>query len=326
MQDKLYAAIDLGGTKIYAVLAENCGRILSSVRYDTQADEGPEAILEQMATSVREVLAQAGAGPDRLSAVGVCLAGFLDWQRRFLIQSPNIHGLEQFRVEERLSQKLRVPVLAENDANAAALGEALCGAAQGSQDVLYLTVSTGIGAGLVLGGQIYRGTRGFAGEAGHMVVKPDGFLCGCGRHGCLETVSSGTAIARMANEALQSGKAALLRELARQQGGMVSAATVFRAARDGDETAQEIISEAIYYLGIALVNLVNVLNPEIVVIGGGVSAAGEELFVPLEKAIQNYAVPPAAASVTLRQATLGVEAGVRGMLCLLAEAENGRDG
>ncbi|MBS3900573.1 MAG: ROK family protein [Dethiobacter sp.] len=326
MQEKLYAAVDLGGTKIYAVLAENCGRILSSVRYDTQLDQGPEGILEQMAISVREVLAQAGAGSDRLSAVGVCLAGFFDWQRRVLIHSPNIPGLDQIRMEERLSEKLRVPVLAENDANAAAIGEARCGAAAGSQDVLYITVSTGIGAGLVLGGQIYRGTRGFAGEAGHMVVKPDGFLCGCGRRGCLETVASGTAIARAANEVLQSGKATLLRELSRQQGGTVNTATVFRAARDGDKPAQEIISAAIYYLGIALVNLVNMLNPEIVVIGGGVSAAGEDLFVPLEKAIQNFAIPPAAASVTLKQAILGVEAGVTGMLCLLTEAERIREG
>lgn len=322
MQDKLYAAVDLGGTKIYAVLAENCGRILSSVRYDTLVHEGPETVLEQIAASIRDVLTQAGAKPDRLSAVGVCLAGFFDWQKRLLVHSPNIPGWDQISVEERLFQKLRVPVLAENDANAAALGEARCGAAQGSKDVLFITVSTGIGAGLVLGGQIYRGTRGFAGEVGHMVVKPDGLLCGCGRHGCLETLSSGTAIARAANETIQSGKASLLQELARQQGGRVDTASVFRAARDGDQAAQEIISEAISYLGIALVNLVNVLNPEIVVIGGGVSAAGEELFIPLEKTIKNYAVPPAAASVTLKKAALGVKAGVIGMLCLMREGES----
>lgn len=322
MQEKLYAAVDLGGTKIYAVLAENSGRILSSIRYDTLVDEGPEAILGQMAVSVRELLSQAGARTNRLSAVGVCLAGFFDWQRRLLIHSPNIPGLDQIRVEERLSRKLFVPVLAENDANAAAIGEARRGAASGSQDVLYITVSTGIGAGLVLGGQIYRGSRGFAGEVGHMVVKSGGILCGCGRYGCLETVASGTAIARAANEALQNGTATLLRELAREQGGRVNAATVFSAARAGDKPAQEIISEAVYYLGIALVNLVNMLNPEVVVIGGGVSAAGDELFVPLEKAIRNYAILPAAASVTLKQATLGVEAGVKGMLCLLTEAES----
>lgn len=322
MQEKLYAAVDLGGTKIYAVLAENSGRILSSIRYDTLVDEGPEAILGQIAVSVRELLSQAGARTNRLSAVGVCLAGFFDWQRRLLIHSPNIPGLDQIRVEERLSRKLFVPVLAENDANAAAIGEARRGAASGSQDVLYITVSTGIGAGLVLGGQIYRGSRGFAGEVGHMVVKSGGILCGCGRYGCLETVASGTAIARAANEALQNGTATLLRELAREQGGRVNAATVFSAARAGDKPAQEIISEAVYYLGIALVNLVNMLNPEVVVIGGGVSAAGDELFVPLEKAIRNYAILPAAASVTLKQATLGVEAGVKGMLCLLTEAES----
>lgn len=321
MQEKLFAAVDLGGTKIYAVLAKQCGSILSSVRYDTLAEAGPESVLEQMTSSVNDVLTQAGALRHRLAAVGVCVAGFFDWQNRRLIHSPNIPGWEQILVEERLSQKLGVPVLAENDANAAALGEARRGAAQGSKDIIYLTVSTGIGAGLVLNGKIYRGTRGFAGEVGHMVLKPNGLLCGCGRHGCLETLASGTAIARAGNEAHLNGKAKLLQEIVRQQEGRLDTATVFRAAREGDPSAREIISEAISYLGIALVNLVNVLNPEIIVIGGGVSEAGEELFTPLAKSIRSCAVPPSAASVTLKKAVLGVEAGVRGMLCLLTEAE-----
>ena len=319
MQEKLYAAIDLGGTKIYTILADKNRQILTHTRLDTPAHEGPEKVMEQIALSVKTVLKQANANMAQLAAAGICLAGFFDWQKRILVSSPNIPDWHNIPVEERLTAILGIPVVAENDANAAALGEVRKGAGRGSQHAAFVTVSTGIGAGLILNGQIYRGGRGFAGEVGHMVVKSDGPLCGCGRRGCLETLASGTAIARTANEALQSGRDSILRDIAAKKGGEVTAPDVFTAARQGDETAQGILIAAIHYLGIGLVNLVNLLNPEVVIIGGGVSEAGNDLLVPLQNFIRDNAVPPAAASVVLQKAVLGVEAGVIGMLCLLAE-------
>jgi glucokinase len=209
-------------------------------------------------------------------------------------------------------------VIAENDANAQALGEARLGAGRGANDQIFITVSTGIGAGLIVGGSIYRGSKGFAGEAGHMVVKSDGPVCGCGRRGCLETVSSGTAIARAANSAVSDGKrTSLSATLARE--GKLAAPHVFQAAQLGDTVAKEILAEAIHYLGIGLVNLVNLLNPEMIIIGGGVAEAGEIFLNPLREMIAHNAIPPSAAVVTLKKAELGVEAGVTGMLCTLSD-------
>ncbi|MDW7650241.1 MAG: ROK family protein [Bacillota bacterium] len=324
MENKFYAATDVGGTKIYTVLADADGNIMEHIRLDTRATEGPDVIIGQIAESVREVLSRAGKETGTLTAAGVCAAGFFDWKKRVLVHSPNMPGWNNVPLEDKLSAQLGIPVLAENDANAAALGEACRGAGHGSRDVVFITVSTGIGAGLVLDGRIYRGTSGFAGEAGHMVVKPDGPLCGCGRYGCLETVASGTAIAKAATRIIKSGRRTQMAEMA--NGEEIKAPQVFAAARSGDKAAQDVLAEAIYYLGIGLVNLINLFNPEVLVIGGGVSQAGDDLFIPLRKIIQENAVPPAAASVTLRPAKLGVEAGVAGMLALLQQEKYRKEG
>jgi glucokinase len=322
MERKLLAATDLGGTKIYTVVAEKGGPVLARVRLDTRAQDGPAAVMEQIALSVEQAVFHAGADKGQLAAVGICLAGFFDWQSRLMIHSPNLEGWNGIAVEKRLSDRLGVPVLAENDANAAALGEARHGAGAGSRDLVFITVSTGIGAGLIQNGQLYRGTRGFAGEAGHMVIKPDGPLCGCGRRGCLETVASGTAIARLAREAIQAEKQTVLKQYAQP----VSASDVFAAARAGDAVATAILDEAMLYLGLGLVNLVNLLNPEVIVLGGGVAEAGEQLLAPLASIIARHAVAPAAQAVTLRKAALGVEAGVIGMLTLLEDFPGKKEG
>lgn len=312
MTKALYAAIDLGGTKIYTVLADHAGNILAHVRLDTLAQSGPDTVMGQMVQSVQDVYTKAKTS-GTIKAVGVCAAGFFDWKKRVLIQSPNIPGWVNIPLEECLSHLLAVPVMVENDANAAALGEARLGAGKGCHDVIFVTVSTGVGAGLILNNQIYRGSAGFAGEIGHMVVKPNGPLCGCGRYGCLEAMASGTAIARMVTEAVERGATTLL-----AQTTTISAEHVFEAVRQGDKVAQQVVEEAIHYLGIGLVNMINLLNPEVVVIGGGVSEAGDDLFLPLRRIIAQHAIP-AAANVSLKKATLGVEAGVLGMLCLLRE-------
>ena len=318
MDNRLIAAIDLGGTKIYTVLADVQGKILAFTREETKSTEGPEAIIKQMASTVRTVFTKTGHNPSRLSSVGVCAAGFFDWQNKVLIHSPNLPGWDMIPMEQNLEEQLGVPVIAENDANAQALGEARLGAGRGIKDQIFITVSTGIGAGLIVNGSIYRGSKGFAGEVGHMVVKPNGPVCGCGRRGCLETVASGTAIARAANTAVLDGKAtSLWATLVRD--GKLAAPHVFQAAQLGDIIAKEILDEAIYYLGIGLVNLVNLLNPEMVIIGGGVAEAGEVFLDPLRGMIAHNAIPPSAAVVTLKKAELGVEAGVSGMLCVLSD-------
>lgn len=316
MKKRLFAAVDLGGTKIYTVLADAQGNILSHTRLDTKAAAGPETVMEQIVSSVFAVLGQAGASFANLAGAGVCVAGFFDWQKRVLVHSPNMAGWDHVPVEKLLQGRLGVPVIAENDANAAALGEARHGAGAGSRHVVFITVSTGIGGGLVLDGKLYRGVRGLAGEVGHMLLEPDGPACGCGKKGCLEALASGTAIARMASEAVSNGSETALAEIVKRP---VTAADVFRAAGAGDMVAKSIIDRAVHYLGIGLVNLANILNPEVIVIGGGVSEAGDAVFTPLRSVVKELAVKPAADSLVINKASLGVEAGVYGVLCLLQD-------
>jgi glucokinase len=318
VKNKLYAAIDLGGTKIYTVLADSQGAILAAARLPSAAALGPDAVMQQMAVSVGTVLDEAQLNREDVLAVGVCAAGFFDWQEKVMVSSPNLPGFSGVALEKRLSSLLGLKVLAENDANAAALGEARLGAGRGCSEVVYVTVSTGIGAGLIINGRIYRGGRGFAGELGHMVVKPDGPVCGCGRRGCLEAVSSGTAIARAAKEAVNQGAATILKTAA---DGQLTAPAVFAAASQGDAVALSVLQHAVHYLGMGLVNVVNMFNPEVIVIGGGVAEAGETFLSPLSEIIAARAVPPAASSVALKKAQLGVKAGVAGMICLLAETD-----
>lgn len=315
-----YGAIDLGGTKIYIVLADEKGAIKARLKIPTAADAGPQIVIEQMVEGLSMLLKEKGESFEQLTAVGVCAAGYFDRRERKMVYSPNLQGWENVPLEAWLSGELGCPVLVENDANAAALGETRCGAAQGKKDVIYLTVSTGIGAGLVLDGQIYRGSRGFAGEAGHIKVNPAGTLCGCGQRGCLETEASGTAIARHAQQTLEEGKARLLKMSPHQAADAVyvpSAKDVFAAARAGDQLACAIIDKALNYLGTTIANMVNLLNPEIIVIGGGVANAGNDLLIPLRKIVRETAIPVFVQNLTIEKATLGVESGVIGMLSLL---------
>lgn len=316
MTKTLQAAVDVGGTKIYTVLADEKQQIVARQKIATLAVAGPEGVIEQLVAGVEQIMHDFQAQRNDLTAVGVCIAGFYDWQQRLLMHSPNLPGWSNVPLESILAEKFNLPVLVENDANAAAIGEARLGAGANQQNVVFVTISTGIGAGLVINGQLYRGHCGLAGEFGHIIVQPDGLHCGCGQRGCLETVASGTAIARQAQKAILSRHPTRLRTLVKNP-TKVTAEEVFRAARLGDTLAQDIIREAVDYLGLAVVNIINLLNPAVVVLGGGVAQAVEDVVVPLRKIVTECAISPAAKAVQLKLAALGEEAGVLGMLSLL---------
>lgn len=318
MQGKLLAAVDIGGTKIYTVIADQNYNILAKKRFTTPAAADPQSIISEIASSVQELLKDVKAEPEDLSAAGICVAGYYDWQRKILCNSPNLPQLNNLPLEEVIAKELGVPVLVENDANAAAVGETHFGAGKGFRDVIFVTVSTGIGSGLVLDGRLYRGSHGFSGEIGHMTVQPGGLLCGCGRHGCLETVSSGKAMACSAREAIKRGEKTVLAKAA-NRGGRITAAEVFAAAAEGDQVAAGILDDAIRYLGLCLVNTINLLNPAVIIVGGGVAEAGEAFFLPLQAIIAGDAMACTSDPVLLKKAELGAEAGVFGMLCLLKE-------
>nr|PZN38179.1 MAG: hypothetical protein DIU70_11360 [Bacillota bacterium] len=278
----------------------------------TAAREGPERVCLDMVDLCRRALAAAGVEAREVAAAGVGLPGPVDTRRGTTLQTPNIPGLEGFPVASFLREQLGVPVFVENDANLAALGEWALGAGRGARHVLYVTVSTGIGGGIVLDGRVYSGAHGSAGEVGHILAVPGGRPCGCGRRGCLEAHASGTAIGQIATEALAAGEPSRLREMADPVTGRVTAAQVAAAAREGDPLATRIWDQAMRHIGWALGDLANILDPERIVLGGGVARAGEQMLGPVRAAAAERVLPSQAGRLDIRLWALGGDAGALG--------------
>ncbi len=308
----LFIGIDLGGTKISTALVDPSGRIVARDYRETLAAKGQKVVVERMVDAARRVMDEAGVVPSQVIGVGVGSPGPIDSRTGVVTAPPNLPGWRDVPLKQLIEEKLGLPTFLENDANAAALGEYRFGAGQGVQNMIYVTVSTGIGGGLILNGQLYGGATGAAGEIGHMTVLPWGPYCGCGNRGCLEALASGTAIAREGRELVRRGVPTLIAELAEGNPERVTAKLVAEAAHRGDIEAQEILREAMAYLGVGMANLVNLFNPELIVIGGGLTKLGEELFGPVRRAIERRAFPAAARVVHVVPAQLGDDVGVLG--------------
>jgi glucokinase len=272
--------IDLGGTKIRSIVANAAGAILGEDVRPTESEGGVGVVLGRMVESARAAVAASGLTPSAIVAAGVTAPGTVDFDQGVLHQPPNLHGPgwdDGVPLARLLADRLDWPVFLENDANAAAYGEWRHGAGVGLRDMIYLTVSTGIGAGLILNGQLYRGADGAAGELGHMTIDVNGPLHNCGMVGCLEVLASGTAIGRMAHEAVAAGRSEALARLA-AQAGELTAHEVATAADAGDPAAGEILARAAGYLGVGLANYINIFNPEAIVVGGGVTRIGRQFL------------------------------------------------
>ena len=313
--------VDLGGTKIYTALAGADGQVLAEIKIPTEAAGGQTHVIARIVDSCREVRARAGVLGGRVAAVAVGAPGPLDTKSGVIHFAPNLkwHGVP---LKQLLEEPLGVPVFLDNDANLAALGEYVYGAGRGTMDMVFITVSTGIGGGLILGGRLYRGASDSAGEIGHTVVLPDGPLCSCGNRGCLEAVASGTALAAQARELIGQGRGAGILAAA---GGLekLNAAAVFAAAAGGDSEATLLIERAGRCLGIAVANTANLLNPERVVIGGGVAENGDLLFAPVSREVARAALEPARSTIRIVKAALGGRAGVLGAVALALEKAAG---
>jgi len=310
--------VDLGGSKILSVVADEEGHILGEDRRATEADEGPEAGLERIAVSLEAALGAAGLGRDDLRAVGVCSPGPIDPARGVIPEAPNLPGWHDVPVCQYLSGRLGVPAMLENDATAAAYGEFVYGAGRGCRHIVYITVSTGIGGGLVLGGRLYRGASGAAGEIGHITIDADGPLCGCGKPGHVEALASGRAIAREGQGVLERGGSPLMARVA-EEGGGLSAASVHQAADAGDPEAIRILERAGYYLGIGLAAYVDIFNPEVIIIGGGLRHMRELYLGPAEQEMARRAMQEPLRVVRLVEAELGDYSGAMGVVALLRE-------
>lgn len=273
---------DVGGTKISAVVGNDSGEIIANVRRPTIRHLGKKRLIQQLIEMGEEVMLKSGI--DDVNSIGILFAGLVDRDKGTVISSPNILGLNNFDISSEIYAHFHVPTYLENDATGATIAERVFGAGRGIDNFVYLTLSTGIGGGAFINGKLYRGTHGLAGEMGHMVIMSNGPTCGCGRRGCLEAIAGGKGIARRVSENISAVRESQLFSTMRPQD--IDAHAVFEAKKRGDMFAQLIIEETIYYLAVGIVNIVNMLDPEIVIIGGGISRAGNDLFAPLRAAVR----------------------------------------
>lgn len=306
--------IDIGGTNlVVGAVAADGSLVVGDHARPTNPGRGPDAIIEdlvEMTDHTRAELAQHTPG-GRLIGVGIGAPGPLDTERGIVLLTPNL-GWVNMPLRDRVAAALELPAHLDNDANCAVLGESWVGAAQGGRYVIGVTIGTGIGGGIVIDGTVHHGASDCAGEIGHMTIDMDGRRCGCGNYGCLEAYASGPAIAMRAIEQVASGAESILTELVGGDLDRVTAQTVYHAATLGDELAREVVRATAQYLGAGLANLVNVFNPDLVVIAGGVTQAGDRLFEPLRRAVAQRAFKPAVEACQIVPGTLGGLAGVYG--------------
>jgi glucokinase len=279
------ACIDIGGTKALLGLVTSEGKILTREKLYVAPELVPGVLAVDLAGRMHGLAERSGLDWGSVRGVGYSTTGMLDVESGVIFSSPNQGGWRDVPFAGILGDAFGLPARIEMDANAAALGEVWVGGGKGANPFVYLVVGTGIGAGILANDQILRGWRGTAGEIGHMIIKPDGPLCNCGGHGCLESLASGLAIALHAREAIKSGRHSLMAD--RDESPEITAETVFQAARKGDCLALEIVTQTVEYLSIALINLIHLLNPRTIALGGGVGLGGADLLLqPLRKAVE----------------------------------------
>ncbi|TDQ41692.1 ROK family glucokinase [Aureibacillus halotolerans] len=317
MESTVLAAADIGGTSIKLGLLSGTGDILDKWELPTDLANNGEAIPEQLAHSLLDRLKRNGLGKENVRGLGVGCPGFMDMDHGFVHQAVNI-GWRDFPLKERLEKATGLSVIVDNDANVAALGEMWKGAGNDESDCLCITLGTGVGGGVIINNDIVHGTSGLAGEIGHVtVIRVGGARCNCGRQGCLETVCSATGIVRLAEEALETSPS--ITSSLRTLQGTLTAKAIFDAAKEDDALAKQVVDFVTAELGHVLAQFANVLNPKVIVIGGGVSKAGDALLRPVRQAFTNAALPLIAESCRIEEALLGNDAGIVGCAWLVNE-------
>ena len=308
-----YIGIDLGGTNIATGLLTEEGRILAKRSVKTNAPRPEDEIIADMAASVEALLSEQGIDIAKVHSIGVGTPGSVDPKSGTVLAACNL-GFQQTPIRQKLSRYFSVPIYVENDANCATLAEATVGAARGCDSVVMVTIGTGIGGGIVLGGKLYGGKNNFAGEFGHTILQADGEPCACGRRGCFETYASATALIRDTKRAAESAPDSLLWRCAEQE-GKFSGRTAFEAARQGDRVAQTVVDRYIRFLALGCGNLIRIFQPDALVIGGGISHEGDGLFTPLRQQVYELAYGervPESKRTALLGAALGNDAGIVG--------------
>lgn len=310
---KLIIGVDLGGSKILSGIADNQGRILINFYQPTQPQKKIAETLDSIKDTVDMLQKDVGARPDEIMGIAVGTPGPVSYPQGIICRTPNLHW-ENVDMKKELSSRLGRNVIIDNDGNMAALGEYYFGWNRLYRNLLYMTIGTGIGGGIVINGRIYHGTNGGAGEFGHMVIEPDGPVCGCGRRGCLEALAAGTAVAHEARQLIKQGQGQALREAGRN-GSEITAREVGICARQGDPEALDIISRLTKRLGSGIANLVNLFNPDLVVLGGGMGVGLKDLLLePVTAYVKSQVFPMHSKNLQIKVSDLGEEAGLMGCM------------
>ncbi len=308
--------IDVGGTKQTAALVDADGSIVKQLRRQTDRAGGAAAGIQSIQDLTRALLEEAAHRGAKVVRIGVGFGGPVDYNTGTVLLSHHVAGWENQPLKRVLEDAFHLPVIVDNDCNAGALGEWRFGAGRGVDDLVYLNIGTGIGGGVIAGGRLVRGCRNGAGEIGHSVIDPQGPVCTCGKRGCLEALCSGPYIALRARERVKASNRSTTLT------ANCTSEEVFAAAANGDAVAQQIVLETAHYLAHAIGNAVSLLNPQMVILGGGVSEVGDVLLHPVRERVFDYCLPFYSRHLQIVTAQLGYDAGVRGAVALAMENES----
>ena len=310
--------IDVGGTNVKIALVDDNGKIIYSNSVPTYAKMGYEYTVNNIKQAIKDLMKETNTTPSDIEGIGFDFPGQVDCKTGVVKLAPNIPGWVNVPIAQMIEDEFHIPTRIDNDVRCAALGELKFGAGKGCENFICITVGTGIGSGIVINGKVVRGATNAAGELGHIKLQMNGGpICGCGDTGCLEAFASGPAIVAMAQEYIKGGKSTKFREMAAAEGGEITPYMVAKAAEEGDPVAKRIFEIVGEYIGIGLTSVINLLNPEKVIIGGGVAESGELLLAPIRKTIKERAMVVAGNAVEIVPAQLGNSAGVIGASMLI---------
>jgi len=316
---ELFVGIDLGGTNIKIGLFDSGLELIRKTSVSTQADMGPDVVIEKMAQTVRGLLDDAGLALAEVSAVGIGTPGPANYSEGVIIKSTNMPTFKNVPICKMLNDKLGKPIVFDNDANVACFGEYAVGAGKGVKDIVFFTLGTGIGGGIISNGELVHGCDENAAELGHMIIYPDGRRCNCGQRGCVEAYASADSTARRATEAIEAGRQSTLKKVLEEK-GKITSKDVYEHLAKGDELAREITDGTAKALAITCINMLHTTEPRRIVFAGGMIAAGEVLLKRIQDYFDEHIWSLKKEPVEICFATLGEEAGIIGAAALAQHA------
>ncbi|WP_069648932.1 ROK family protein [Caloranaerobacter ferrireducens] len=312
----MYIGVDIGGTAIKIGLVDNEGNIVYKKQIDTKAKRGYLEIEKDIIGLIKSLINIAQDKGNKIKSIGIGVPGVADLEGNKVIYCPNL-GWTNVPLGENLKKELKLPIYIENDATVAGIAESIKGITKGYKNSIFITLGTGVGGGIILGGKVYSGAHGIGSEIGHMIVGENFYDCNCGNNGCLETFSSATAIIKYAKKLIKEEKyeTALLKKVNNDL-MKLNSKMIFDSAKEGDQLANKVVDRMVRYLGIGIANLINILDPDVIAIGGGVSKAGDFLLEKVKKEVSKYVLYKEAKHAEIFLAELGNDAGIIGAALL----------